>query len=312
MKNKKLYIIIAIITIIILFICLYYNKVTYSLDDDVKTVKLECSDKIGVDDQLECTVSLTGSKNDILSINANYNLPNDFEYVSFTFTNECDNDSCVSEATSNGFAYGLLSGFDENVEIGKFVIKIPDNLEVGSTYRIGLKNIELSDINNQMIGVDDINLDIKISENEVPSDEDYFALQDDIQVDETNSIVYDVISGSKYNDFKEKVHTNIQYYITDANDNVLNDDSVIKTGDKLVIEYSSGNKTYMIAVYGDMNKDGKCDMNDVTYAYRCYKGKITLNDDTVFKAGDVIVNNVIDLNDVTKLYREYIKRKKNS
>jgi len=87
---------------------------------------------------------------------------------------------------------------------------------------------------------------------------------------------------------------------------VMESDSELKVGDKVITgdKLKAGNSNYSIVVLGDLTKDGKIDLSDVSNLYNAYKGKITLIGFNV-KAGDVTQNNKIDISDVSKLYNFY-------
>ncbi|MBR7042532.1 MAG: hypothetical protein IKI04_03420 [Bacilli bacterium] len=162
MGKKYVFIItglIAILLIVLLF-SLHSEKGTYGIQNN--TVSVTCPRNGHAGQNIECSVKLSETNTTIISINANYSMPPQLEYVSFNFTNECNGDSCVAEATQNGFAYGMLSGITAGTEIGKLTIKISESAEENTSYQIGFYNIELSNGDFQIINADNLTVNVQV------------------------------------------------------------------------------------------------------------------------------------------------------
>ena len=90
------------------------------------------------------------------------------------------------------------------------------------------------------------------------------------------------------------------YKIYDKNNaNVTSTVTNIGTG--MTIE--NGNEKYTIIIIGDLTKDGKIDVYDVSMLYQYIRGKRTINDKASLKAASIRKQSSINVYDVTKLYQ---------
>ena len=302
MKNKVIYIVLIILILTAgIYTASKLSKGTYSLDVSA-TVTMECTSSIADAPKVTCTVELSSSN--ILSINANYNIPQGFEYVSFVFADTCNDNSCVAEATSNGFAYGKVNGISGNkVTIGTLTVKASNNIQSGNSYAIGLSNIELCDSNFEMLNVNDLTVPITIT-----TGESEFSYEGDIEIDFDSSIISGIDNNLTYSSFKDKFGSSYTYHIADSSGNEIASNSLLKTGQNLIIEQANGTKTYKLSIKGDITGDGISDIRDVNEAYRHYRNKALITDQAKILAGDLArrgdgVINILDVNEIYRLYK---------
>ena len=146
-KDNLIYTIISAIIIIILLVMTIWwiKRGTYSIDDE-SSLNITCPNTAAKDETIECDVSFTSSDTPVLAINANYDLDETIEYVSFDFTDICSTDECREGLanTENGFAIAKIDGIANNTVIGKLRVKLPATANKDDTLEIGLKNIELT------------------------------------------------------------------------------------------------------------------------------------------------------------------------
>lgn len=103
--------------------------------------------------------------------------------------------------------------------------------------------------------------------------------------------------------FKDKLKGNIDYNIY-RNNNIINDDSILVTGDEL---RTIGNKIFKIIVNGDITKDGKTDIKDLV-KLRKYLINAEQFDDLQEKAADVSLDNQISIKDLVQMRKIIISK----
>lgn len=103
--------------------------------------------------------------------------------------------------------------------------------------------------------------------------------------------------------FKDKLNGNIDYNIY-RNNNIINDDSILVTGDEL---RTIGNKIFKIIVNGDITKDGKTDIKDLV-KLRKYLINAEQFDDLQKRAADVSLDNQISIKDLVQMRKIIISK----
>ena len=242
-----------------------------------------------------------------MSVNANYDLPEGIAYSSFTAKNGFENYAVDEEdiASQNGFAIVNLDGVTSETIVGTLTVKVPDDAIDNASYTIGLKAIELSNDEYEMIEI----------QNATASDEVMITtstINDELQindliVDEEKMLITRLSLGTKYGSLKEHFVTNGIVTIISNDEAALTDNDIVKTGDKIKIELSNETKTYTLSVLGDVTGDGIVLVSDVGTLYKHLKKRITLNEEQV-AAGNIINDETILVNDVNILYK-YLKHR---
>ena len=273
--------------------------------------------------------------------NYNYDEVNNEMYVGF------DSDTVVIsnlEVLSDGLSYAIV---DNQLQVlyGTEVVSTVKLLRFTSSYQIIDKEIYIG--NNLSYGeliskiVSDT-LDIKIvnSSDNVVSDNnliinesnklyiyngdvkldtytfrmDYLNIDSSLVIDDNKKIIMRLPVGITYSELLAKIETSGSIEKISNNGATLNDNSIVKTGDKITIKIGSGVITYTLSILGDVTGDGIIEINDVGRLYRYYNGREAhLNiryssegdDEAFFLAGDVVVDGVIEINDIGRLYRYY-------
>ena len=127
---KKNYVISAGV---LLLICLFVgvtifiiNKGTRALDEGVtNSVALRCPEKVAIDGEAKCEVIANIVDKTVMSVNANYNLPEGVTVSEFTVNTECAEGDCFEEFanTENGFAMANLNGINKSTSLGTLTLK---------------------------------------------------------------------------------------------------------------------------------------------------------------------------------------------
>ena len=291
-------VIIIVLIILVVFITLV-KRGTFGLDN-ANSVTLDCQILANSPSEVECDIkisydtSIYNDNNKILSVNANYDLPNGVEYVSYLSNcTDCD----IDEQSENGFAIVRLKGLANNFVIGKVKLSIHSDIESGTEYTIGLKNIEFSDDEGNMI-------EVANSSDTYIFGAGHLNIDSSISVDKATSIIYNLADNTDYSDLLNKIDTSGEIKIYDKNNNVKSGSDLMKTTDKLVITFGSETITYTISVLGDMNNDGKISVNDVSKLYQLNKTFETSPPELIYIfTGDMNHDGTYSINDVSKLYQ---------
>ena len=296
-KNNYLYILLIIIIPLLILPFYKRGRITYSLDE-TNPVTIVCPENATKGQTVECEIKLSTDKS-ILSVNANYDLPTGIEYSSFSVDTTCTGENCyeIYASTENGFAVGNPSGIPSTSTVGKLYIKMSEDATTDSKITIGLKNIELSDNEFEMIEVDNTSSEITI----INSNNNLF--DDSLIIDTTNNIIKRLSIGTKYGELKTKINSNATIVVESNDNSSVNDDSIIKTGDKITITLNDVTSSYTLSVLGDITGDGEIKINDISKLYRHKKGRITITESAILVAGDIVNDDEIKINDISRLYR---------
>lgn len=125
---------------------------------------------------------------------------------------------------------------------------------------------------------------------------------DNLNIDDENKIIKRLVLNTTYEELMDKITTTGTIIVKDKDGNIVGNNEIVKTGDVIVINLSSGTLEYTVSVLGDLTGDGVANLGDVTVLYRYLKGKGTLELYQI-ASGDVINNGSIKINDVSRIYR---------
>lgn len=256
-KNRDVSLFVGIFLVAFLIMTIFWisRKGTFSLEEEVNRVVIECPETSKLGQTIECDISLVMvDSTKVYSINANYDLGEGVTYESFGVDNsECTGESCLDPfvITENGFAVTNLDGFVGSIDIGKLRVKIPSNGSVNTNYKVGLKNVELCYDNNgeeDMLDLDDSFVEVRTLNNvatlnNVTSSDTTFTL------DQSNQFKFKATVSENVSSI------NLNYELTDENssiDGVSNIDLHYGTNEiDVVVTAEDGvtSNTYTISVY---------------------------------------------------------------
>ena len=316
-KNKTTtFIIAAVLLVFILMISFWVKHGTYAIDTSNGKVSINCPNTAKADSNITCDINIEIANKTILSVNANYEFSNPIQYVSFS-DNNCDGNNCFENlvATENGFAVVNTEGVTQNSLVGKVTFKILATAEVGKNYTIGLKKLELSDNNFEMIELDPVYATINIiddsGDNPGDNPDDNIIFIGDLLVDEENRIIKRIVDGTTYSVIKSKINSNATINIISNKGDQITDEDIVKTNDRIEISLNGNTVTYSLSVLGDLTGDGIIKVNDVGKLYRHQKGRDIITDQTILESANIIDDGIIKVNDVGRLYR-YEKKRESS
>ena len=143
---------------------------------------------------------------------------------------------------------------------------------------------------------------------------EYVFYDDSASVMQTDTYGVDILKNLRINDtfleVKKLIETDGVISIKDKNNQVLEDNHLIKTGDRMEVSFTSAN-SYLIylSIRGDVTGSGSISDEDVLKSYQILRGEKV--DKYVEVSSDVVGDGVIKINDVAKLH-QYVKKKINS
>lgn len=141
---------------------------------------------------------------------------------------------------------------------------------------------------------------------------EHLKFDDSLIIDDNKKIIKRLLLGTTYSNLKEKIDTNGRIVVISHDGIVLNNDNIIRTGDKIKIVIGNNEYTYTLSVLGDLTGDGVVEINDVNKLYKFLKDNVKYKlSEEEFAAGDIINDGSIIINDINKLYK-YKKERINS
>ena len=289
-KKPKLYFIVGSIFVVVLLISLTFanKKGTYSIDNENLGITLTCPQKVTIGGEVTCTIGLTNTNNTILSVNANYVLPNELTYVSYDDLSTCDGGKCFTTlaSTENGFAAINTNGITTSTQVGKLKLAVSSTATSNTNYTIKLTNIELCDNQYVMHTIEDVEINVRTANND--------ATLSNISINKSK--------------ISENFNSELKKYTATVADNVDNINLVITKSDEaasvsgivenLNIHY--GTNTYTISV---TSEDGTVTNDYTIEIYRQYNfttNVYTYNSTNNYlytknDVGNTIINNLEEL-----------------
>ena len=144
-----------------------------------------------------------------------------------------------------------------------------------------------------------------INEFVLSSKNEYGIIDDYTKIDD---IISRIPIDTDMNVFKTKINTNIGYIFKDSKNNDIVTNRKLRTGDKVIFNYSSGDIDYVLSVIGDVNGDGIIDGKDIMEISNDIVGNKKL-DNLGSLSGDIDNNGKMDIRDIIKM-GNYIKKGK--
>jgi len=143
----------------IFFIILMLNNGTMAIELNKDFLYIDCSDVSNKSEEFECSLMLNSTTISTQGITANYEIPEEIEFVSFEPTNGWS--SYVND--SDGFAIVNLNGVQNETEIGTIKFKMSSNVISNINYSIKITNITIGDGEDITISLDDVSDEIRIA-----------------------------------------------------------------------------------------------------------------------------------------------------
>lgn len=303
MKFKKL-IFTTIASIIMIVILITINV---QASDSLKATVQSSKDELKKEEELEITFELSEYKNIKNGINA-YKATLDYdegifeEVIEQNFTCKNNWELLKYNKDTKEFIAIKKAGSKEPEEVASLILKTKEEVEPKVT-DITIKNIVTSD-GNKDINVDEAKTTVNIIEEqeEIPDkpEKPEKITSNKYKIEDkyiTKIAPKTTVSQFKQNVTLENVTTNPQMIFTDENGNILQEDSLIKTGTKLKVGSSL---QFTLVVTGDIDGDSEITINDLANV-KLHLIETKLLTGIKTKAADIDGDNEITVNDLAKI-----------
>ena len=140
----------------------------------------------------------------------------------------------------------------------------------------------------------------KINEN------NHFEVSEDITLNETDNIISNINIGSTLYDLINKIDTNATLTMTDSQNNIVENNDILKTGNILKVKYNEDTiMYYTLSINGDISGYGYISMNDIKLVAKHIINKNIITNKASLIAADYNKDGKIKINDVLKMIRDY-------
>ena len=223
----------------------------------------------------------------LYGIKTNYSVINNTIYVGGIINTEDELRECIKNCSSATDQVGCADDCEMRYNILDHI--------TSSDLKLSIDNDKLiCKYNNEII-----NEFVLSSKNEYDIIDDYT---------KENDIISRIPIDTDMNVFKTKINTNIGYIFKDSKNNDIVTNRKLRTGDKVIFNYSSGDIDYVLSVIGDVNGDGIIDGKDIIEISNGIVGNKKL-DNLGSLSGDIDNNGKMDIRDIIKM-GNYIKKGK--
>ena len=223
----------------------------------------------------------------LYGIKTKYSVINNTIYVGKIINAEDELRECIKNCSSATDQVGCADDCEMRYNILDHITSSDLNLSIDNDKLICKYNNEI------------INEFVLSSKNEYDIIDDYT---------KKNDIISRIPIDTDMNVFKTKINTNIGYIFKDSKNNDIVTNRKLRTGDKVIFNYSSGDIDYVLSVIGDVNGDGIIDGKDIMEISNGIVGNKKL-DNLGSLSGDIDNNGKMDIRDIIKM-GNYIKKGK--
>ena len=223
----------------------------------------------------------------LYGIKTNYSVINNTIYVGGIINTEDELRECIKNCSSATDQVGCADDCEMRYNILDHITSSDLKLSIDKDKLICKYNNEI------------INEFVLSSKNEYDIIDDYT---------KKNDIISRIPIDTDMNVFKTKINTNIGYIFKDSKNNDIVTNRKLRTGDKVIFNYSSGDIDYALSVIGDVNGDGIINGKDIIEISNDIVGNKKL-DNLGSLSGDIDNNGKMDIRDIIKM-GNYIKKGK--
>ena len=138
-KNMVTYLLIMFFGFSFMII-MFLSRGTYSVDENVDSLIIDCSEKVAKGGEINCSINLNSVSLNATGISAKYNVPLGVEFVEFT------SDTWeVDTSKQDGFILLNSQGVSGSVVVGNIKFSIPMEAQSNEIYRIELVDATITD-----------------------------------------------------------------------------------------------------------------------------------------------------------------------
>ena len=264
------------------------DNIVYVNDFDINEIDLNYGSKEVKDNKLVIKYNDKVIKEyKLYGIKTKYSVINNTIYVGKIINTEDELRECIKNCSSATDQVGCADDCEMRYNILDHI--------TSSDLKLSIDNDKLiCKYNNEII-----NEFVLSSKNEYDIIDDYT---------KKNDIISRIPIDTDMNVFKTKINTNIGYIFKDSKNNDIVTNRKLRTGDKVIFNYSSGDIDYVLSVIGDVNGDGIIDGKDIMEISNGIVGNKKL-DNLGSLSGDIDNNGKMDIRDIIKM-GNYIKKGK--
>ena len=264
------------------------DNIVYVNDFDINEIDLNYGSKEVKDNKLVIKYNDKVIKEyKLYGIKTKYSVINNTIYVGKIINTEDELRECIKNCSSATDQVGCADDCEMRYNILDHI--------TSSDLKLSIDNDKLiCKYNNEII-----NEFVLSSKNEYDIIDDYT---------KENDIISRIPIDTDMNVFKTKINTNIGYIFKDSKNNDIVTNRKLRTGDKVIFNYSSGDIDYVLSVIGDVNGDGIIDGKDIMEISNDIVGNKKL-DNLSSLSGDIDNNGKMDIRDIIKM-GNYIKKGK--
>ena len=264
------------------------DNIVYVNDFDINKIDLNYGSKEFKDNKLVIKYNDKVIKEyKLYGIKTKYSVINNTIYVGEIINTEDELRECINNCSSATDQVGCADDCEMRYNILDHITSSDLNLSIDNDKLICKYNNEI------------INEFVLSSKNEYDIIDDYT---------KKNDIISRIPIDTDMNVFKTKINTNIGYIFKDSKNNDIVTNRKLRTGDKVIFNYSSGDIDYVLSVIGDVNGDGIIDGKDIMEISNGIVGNKKL-DNLGSLSGDIDNNGKMDIRDIIKM-GNYIKKGK--
>ena len=264
------------------------DNIVYVNDFDINEINLNYGSKEVKDNKLVIKYNDKVIKEyKLYGIKTKYSVINNTIYVGEIINTEDELRECINNCSSATDQVGCADDCEMRYNILDHI--------TSSDLKLSIDNDKLiCKYNNEII-----NEFVLSSESEYDIIDDYT---------KENDIISRIPIDTDMNVFKTKINTNIGYIFKDSKNNDIVTNRKLRTGDKVIFNYSSGDIDYVLSVIGDVNSDGIINGKDIIEISNDIVGNKKL-DNLGSLSGDIDNNGKMDIRDIIKMCN-YIKKGK--
>ena len=264
------------------------DNIVYVNDFDINKINLNYGSKEFKDNKLVIKYNDKVIKEyKLYGIKTNYSVINNTIYVGGIINTEDELRECIKNCGSATDQVGCADDCEMRYNILDHITSRDLKLSIDNDKLICKYNNEI------------INEFVLSSKNEYDIIDDYT---------KENDIISRIPIDTDMNVFKTKINTNIGYIFKDSKNNDIVTNRKLRTGDKVIFNYSSGDIDYVLSVIGDVNGDGIINGKDIMEISNDIVGNKKL-DNLSSLSGDIDNNGKMDIRDIIKM-GNYIKKGK--
>ena len=264
------------------------DNIVYVNDFDINKIDLNYGSKEVKDNKLVIKYNDKVIKEyKLYGIKTKYSVINNTIYVGKIINAEDELRECIKNCSSATDQVGCADDCEMRYNILDHITSSDLNLSIDNDKLICKYNNEI------------INEFVLSSKNEYDIIDDYT---------KKNDIISRIPIDTDMNVFKTKINTNIGYIFKDSKNNDIITNRKLRTGDKVIFNYSSGDIDYVLSVIGDVNGDGIINGKDIIEISNDIVGNKKL-DNLGSLSGDIDNNGKMDIRDIIKM-GNYIKKGK--